>query len=185
MRGASGAVGLAVVQLAAAAGINVIGTAGSPAGLAAVTAAGAIAAINHATGARCVGCKMGRALSATHNGGCVMLVWPLGGGADAKECEAALSEALGGRGADVIIEMLANENLAADCRLVAAGGRIVVVGSRGEVRPWARLGGACVPVCVCVCVCVCVVCVCVRVAVYWCLCTCRRWSPAWWCLAIC
>ena len=42
-------------------------------------------------------------------------------------------EASGGRGADVILEMLANVNLAADTRLIAQNGRIVVIGSRGEV----------------------------------------------------
>jgi NADPH2:quinone reductase len=40
----------------------------------------------------------------------------------------------GGRGADVIIEMLANVNLPADLDLTATGGRIVVVGSRGPVQ---------------------------------------------------
>ena len=39
----------------------------------------------------------------------------------------------GGRGADVIVEMLANVNLPADLALAAPGGRIVVVGSRGPV----------------------------------------------------
>ncbi len=40
----------------------------------------------------------------------------------------------GGRGADVIVEMLANVNLAADLPLLAPGGRVVVVGSRGSVE---------------------------------------------------
>jgi NADPH:quinone reductase len=39
----------------------------------------------------------------------------------------------GGRGFDVIIEMLANRNLGADLRLLARYGRVVVIGSRGEV----------------------------------------------------
>jgi len=39
----------------------------------------------------------------------------------------------GGRGADVIVEMLANVNLPADLALAAPNGRIVVVGSRGAV----------------------------------------------------
>jgi NADPH:quinone reductase len=38
----------------------------------------------------------------------------------------------GGRGFDVIIEMLANRNLGADLRLLARYGRVVVIGSRGE-----------------------------------------------------
>jgi NADPH2:quinone reductase len=41
-------------------------------------------------------------------------------------------EATGGRGVDVILEMLANVNLAADTRLLAENGRVIVIGSRGE-----------------------------------------------------
>lgn len=40
----------------------------------------------------------------------------------------------GGRGVDVILEMLANENLGKDLRLLAPFGRIVVIGSRGTVE---------------------------------------------------
>jgi NADPH:quinone reductase len=39
----------------------------------------------------------------------------------------------GGRGVDVILEMLANVNLGADLKLLAQHGRVVVIGSRGEV----------------------------------------------------
>ena len=39
----------------------------------------------------------------------------------------------GGRGADVILEMLANVNLGHDLKLLAAQGRVVVIGSRGDV----------------------------------------------------
>jgi NADPH2:quinone reductase len=39
----------------------------------------------------------------------------------------------GGRGVDVILEMLANVNLGADLKLLAPRGRVVVIGSRGEV----------------------------------------------------
>jgi NADPH2:quinone reductase len=41
--------------------------------------------------------------------------------------------ATGGRGADVILEMLANVNLATDLKLLAMRGRIIVIGNRGEV----------------------------------------------------
>lgn len=37
------------------------------------------------------------------------------------------------RGVSVILEMLANKNLAADLRLLSIGGRLVVIGSRGEI----------------------------------------------------
>lgn len=40
----------------------------------------------------------------------------------------------GGRGVDVILEMLANVNLGKDLRVLAPGGRVVVIGSRGRVE---------------------------------------------------
>ena len=43
-------------------------------------------------------------------------------------------ELTGGRGFDVIIEMLANVNLGKDLPVLAKGGRVVVVGSRGKVE---------------------------------------------------
>jgi NADPH2:quinone reductase len=43
-----------------------------------------------------------------------------------------------GKGVDVIIEMLANQNLDRDLGLLARGGRVVVVGSRGPVEIDAR-----------------------------------------------
>ena len=42
-------------------------------------------------------------------------------------------QATGNRGVDVILEMLANVNLAHDTKLLANNGRVVVIGSRGEV----------------------------------------------------
>jgi len=42
--------------------------------------------------------------------------------------------ATGGRGFDVILEMLANVNLARDLKALAMGGRVVVIGSRGTVE---------------------------------------------------
>jgi NADPH:quinone reductase len=46
----------------------------------------------------------------------------------------AIAEATGGRGVDCILEMLANVNLGADLRLLSARGRVVVIGSRGNVE---------------------------------------------------
>lgn len=40
----------------------------------------------------------------------------------------------GGRGVDVILEMLANQNLGKDLTLLARNGRVVVIGSRGKVE---------------------------------------------------
>ena len=48
----------------------------------------------------------------------------------------------GGRGVDVILEMLANVNLGKDLGVLAPGGRVVVIGSRGrvEIDPRAAMG---------------------------------------------
>ncbi len=53
----------------------------------------------------------------------------------------ALPGLTGGRGPDVILEMLADRNLAEDLRVAAPFGRIVVVGSRGniEIEPRAAM----------------------------------------------
>lgn len=50
-----------------------------------------------------------------------------------------LNELTGGRGPDVILEMLANVNLNKDLGVVAKGGRVVVIGSRGPVEINPRL----------------------------------------------
>ena len=39
----------------------------------------------------------------------------------------------GGRGADIVLEMLANVNLGHDLKLLATAGRVIVIGSRGDV----------------------------------------------------
>jgi len=46
----------------------------------------------------------------------------------------AVMDATGGRGVDVIVEMLANVNLGRDLELLAPRGRVVVIGSRGSVE---------------------------------------------------
>jgi len=53
-----------------------------------------------------------------------------------------LSKLTGGKGADVILEMLANKNLGKDLPMLAKFGRVVVVGSRGpvEVNPRDAMG---------------------------------------------
>lgn len=45
-----------------------------------------------------------------------------------------LGELTGGRGVDIILEMLSNVNLGKDLDVLAKGGRVVVVGSRGTVE---------------------------------------------------
>ncbi|MFA5910720.1 MAG: NADPH:quinone reductase [Vicinamibacterales bacterium] len=104
VHGASGGVGVAATQFAVAAGLTVIGTAGTDEGLKVVTAQGAHHAFNHRGDG-----YLDRIASVT-----------------------------GGRGPDVILEMLANVNLDHDLTIVAPGGRVVVIGNRGRVEIDAR-----------------------------------------------
>lgn len=104
IHGASGGVGIAATQFAVAAGLTVLGTAGTDEGLAVVTQQGARHAFNHLSP----------------------------GYLD------HITSATGGRGPDVILEMLANVNLDHDLTVVAPGGRIVVIGNRGRVEIDAR-----------------------------------------------
>ena len=100
VHGASGGVGTAAVQLARAAGLRVVGTAGTEEGLRLVLEQGAHEVLDHRA-------------------------------ADYLERLGGLT---GGRGVDVILEMLANVNLDRDLGVLARGGRVVVVGSRGTVE---------------------------------------------------
>lgn len=100
IHGASGGVGIAAVQLARAAGLRVIATAGSDRGAALVKKEGADEVVNHSDPAH-----FDQVMKLT-----------------------------GGRGVDVIIEMLANVNLGNDLKILAFGGRCVVVGNRGDVQ---------------------------------------------------
>ncbi len=100
IHGASGGVGVAAVQLARAAGLQVAGTAGSDRGRQLVAAERAHLALDHNSPGH-----FNEALAFT-----------------------------AGRGFDVIVEMLANVNLGRDLPILAPGGRVVVVGSRGNVE---------------------------------------------------
>jgi NADPH2:quinone reductase len=104
VHGATGGVGVAAVQLAAAHGMTVIGTGGSSRGLDIVRAQGARVAVDHTAPG-----YLDEILRAT-----------------------------GGRGVDVILEMAAHVNLDRDLGLLARGGRVVVIGSRGRVEIDAR-----------------------------------------------
>jgi len=105
IHGASGGVGLAAVQWAKNAGLMVIGTASSEAGIELIRANGVDAAFDHS---------------------------------DESHLDAIL-EFTGGKGVDVIIEMLANVNLERDFKALAMFGRIVIVGSRGSLEFSPRL----------------------------------------------
>lgn len=100
VHGASGAVGIAAVQMGRASGMTVIGTAGSDKGRKLVAAEGARHVLDHTS-------------------------------ADYLQQVMTLT---GGRGADVILEMLANKNLGKDLTVLAMRGRVVIIGSRGPVE---------------------------------------------------
>jgi NADPH2:quinone reductase len=107
VHGASGGVGVAAVQLARAAGMVVIGTAGTEKGRKMVAEQGARFVLDH----RDPGYLEG------------------------------LVKLTEGRGVDVVLEMLANVNLAKDLNVLAQRGRVVIIGSRGtiEVDPRAAM----------------------------------------------
>jgi NADPH2:quinone reductase len=44
-----------------------------------------------------------------------------------------IMKATGGRGVDIVLEMVANVNLANDLKLLATDGRVIVIGNRGEI----------------------------------------------------
>ena len=100
IHGASGGVGTAAVQLARAAGLHVIGTAGTEKGRQLVQGQGAHLVVDH----------------------------------HAADYPQAVMKFTSGQGVDVIVEMLANVNLAKDLTLLAKGGRVVIVGSRGTIE---------------------------------------------------
>jgi NADPH2:quinone reductase len=100
IHGASGGVGNAAIQLARAAGLTVIATAGTPAGGQLVRQLGAHFVLDHHT-------------------------------PDYLKEVATLTD---GHGADIILEMLANVNLARDLSALAINGRVIVIGSRGKIE---------------------------------------------------
>lgn len=100
VHGASGGVGTAAVQLARAAGMIVIGTAGSEEGMKLAQQQGAHHVLNHS--------KEGYLDE--------------------------LKKLTDDRGVDVIIELLANKNLANDLSVLAKRGRVAVIGNRGTIE---------------------------------------------------
>lgn len=102
VHGASGGVGIAAVQLARAAGLRVIGTAGSLEGLELVKREGAHHAVNH---------REAGYLDAVR----AITGYPAGG-------------------VDIVLEMLASENIEKSLGVMAINGRLVVIGSRGAIE---------------------------------------------------
>ena len=103
IHGASGAVGVAAVQMASAAGLRVFGTAGTDRGRALAKAQGAHEIFDHTS----------------------------------PEYQKQIKEKAGGKGVDLVIEMLANVNLVRDLEMIVPRGRVVIVGNRGalEINP--------------------------------------------------
>jgi NADPH2:quinone reductase len=100
IHGGSGGVGTAAIQIARAAGMHVIATAGSKEGRELLLQQGAHAALDH----------------------------------NAPDHMDEAMKLTGGRGVDVVLEMLANVNLGKDLKVLTLGGRVVVIGSRGPVE---------------------------------------------------
>lgn len=100
IHGATGGVGISAIQLARAAGLTVIGTAGS---------------------------EVGRQLAQEQGAHLVF-------GHKVTDDPTVLRDLTDGRGVDLILEMLANQNLAKDLGVLSRHGRVVVVGSRGPVE---------------------------------------------------
>jgi NADPH2:quinone reductase len=99
VHGATGAVGIATVQLALAAGMHVVASSGSVAGVNLLLSQGVRA-------------------------DCIIMH---------RDPEHLKTFQIPGAGFDIIIEMLANENLSMDLKTLAQGGVVVVVGNRGDV----------------------------------------------------
>ena len=53
-------------------------------------------------------------------------------------CTEEIMKETGGRGVDIVLEMLANVNLSADMKMLASNGRVIVIGNRGEITINAR-----------------------------------------------
>lgn len=108
IHGASGAVGLAAVQLCKANGVRAFATAGSEDGLQVVKKCGAELVFNH----------------------------------NQENFTERLMAETGNEGVDVIVEMLANVNLAKDLQMVKKHGTVCVVGCRGliEINPRILMG---------------------------------------------
>ncbi len=100
VHGGSGGVGTAAIQLARAAGLTVMATAGTDEGRQLLARQGAHYVLDHKDLEH-----FNQVMALTQN-----------------------------RGVDAILEMLANVNLDNDLKILARGGRVVVIGSRGRIE---------------------------------------------------
>ncbi len=100
VHGASGGVGIASVQMARAAGLTVIGTAGTEEGMALAKREGAHYMLNHSSNG-----YLDEVMKLTQ-----------------------------GAGVNIILEMLANKNLANDLNVTGKHGRVMIIGNRGSIE---------------------------------------------------
>lgn len=118
VHGASGGVGIAAIQWAKHAGLTVIGTASSEEGRQLVREQGADFVFDHTNVPASADEGATGFLPTTEDGGYL----------------AEIKEATGGKGVDIILEMLANKNLQKDFDVLAMYGRISVIGNRGSLE---------------------------------------------------
>lgn len=125
VHGASGGVGIAAIQWAKNAGLTVLGTTGSEEGMALAKEQGADYVFNHTN-----------TEESDESGGFMPSTVDAGG------YIAEIREATGGKGVNIILEMLANKNLQKDLDMLAMFGRISIIGNRGslEFNPRATMG---------------------------------------------
>lgn len=112
IHGASGGVGVAAIQWAKNAGLTVIGTAGSEDGKKLVKEQGADYVVNHS-----------RTVESRESGV-----------ESQKNYLDEILEITGGKGVEIILEMLANVNLQKDFDVLAKFGRISIIGNRGSLE---------------------------------------------------
>lgn len=115
IHGATGAVGIACCQMAKNAGCIVIGTAGSKQGRTLLQKYCDHVVMHGTTTARNLSASSSASSSAAN--------------------PSIVDEVLAltnGKGVCTIVEMLANENLGIDLRMLAMGGQVIIVGSRGD-----------------------------------------------------
>ncbi len=136
IHGASGGVGIAAIQWAKNAGLKVIGTASSEDGKKLVKEQGADFVVNHGSEP-----SAGAGGLNSQNSNATLKPSATADGSDKSYLDQIL-EFTGGKGVEIILEMLANVNLQKDFEVLAQFGRISIIGNRGslEFNPRAIMG---------------------------------------------
>ena len=128
IHGASGGVGIAAVQWAKNAGLKVIGTASSEDGKKLIKEQGADFVFDHSSEPPAVEGGLNANSADDKN-------YPsaIAEAADKSYLD-EIKEATEGKGVDIILEMLANENLNKDFEVLKMFGRITIIGNRGSIE---------------------------------------------------